>query len=110
MSNAQYALNTKTAALSNGKQLSIDIQIMTIKDVEFVRTIFFDNGIGIEKEMLPKVCNPFFSTKPSGQGTGLGLSISHGIIKDHGGMLSIESGEGEFTKVMIDLQAYGDKK
>ncbi len=110
MSNAQYALNQKSLALSDGKKFSIDVRKMTIKDIECVRMVFFDNGIGIEKEMLSKVCNPFFSTKPSGQGTGLGLSISHGIIKDHGGMLSIESGEGEFTKVMIDLQAYGDKK
>jgi signal transduction histidine kinase len=49
--------------------------------------------------------NPFFSSKPPGQGTGLGLSISHGIIKDHGGSLSIESVEGEFTRVIIELPA-----
>ena len=110
MSNAQYALNQKSVALSDGKKLNIDVRKMIIKDREFVRTIFFDNGIGIEKEMLSKVCNPFFSTKPSGQGTGLGLSISHGIIKDHGGMFSIESSDGEFTKVIIDLQACGEEK
>jgi signal transduction histidine kinase len=48
---------------------------------------------------------PFFSTKPSGVGTGLGLSISHGIINDHHGRLTVESEEGVFTKVIIDLPA-----
>jgi signal transduction histidine kinase len=52
---------------------------------------------------MDKVMNPFFSTKPSGIGTGLGLSISHGIITDHGGRINIESQEGEFTKVLINL-------
>ncbi|MGE5839650.1 MAG: ATP-binding protein, partial [Deltaproteobacteria bacterium] len=47
----------------------------------------------------------FFTTKPKGVGTGLGLSISHGIIGDHGGNLTIESVEGEYTKVQIVLPA-----
>lgn len=51
--------------------------------------------------------NPFFSTKPSSKGTGLGLSISHGIISDHGGRFTIESIEGEFTNVIIDLPVMG---
>lgn len=49
--------------------------------------------------------DPFFSTKPKGIGTGLGLSISHGIINDHGGNLKIDSVEGKFTKIIIELPA-----
>ncbi|MCK5094553.1 MAG: PAS domain-containing sensor histidine kinase, partial [Spirochaetes bacterium] len=54
-------------------------------------------------QILDRLCDPFFSTKPKNEGTGLGLSISHGIIKKHGGRLLVESVEGEYTKVMIDL-------
>jgi signal transduction histidine kinase len=49
--------------------------------------------------------NPFFTTKPVNAGTGLGLSISHGIVKDHGGDITIESRTGEFTRVIIDFPA-----
>jgi signal transduction histidine kinase len=66
---------------------------------------FRDRGTGIAAHLLDKVVEPFFTTKPRGEGTGLGLSISHGIVSDHGGRLSIESVEGEFTKVVIDLPA-----
>ena len=58
-------------------------------------------------DILDKVMDPFFTTKPRGIGTGLGLSISHGIISDHSGKLMIESAEGEYTKVIIDLPAAG---
>jgi len=47
----------------------------------------YDRGCGIPEEVIGKICNPFFSTKPAGQGTGLGLSISHNIVKEHGGRL-----------------------
>jgi signal transduction histidine kinase len=47
--------------------------------------------------------NPFFSTKPKGKGTGLGLSISHRIVENHGGKLKIESQQGEFTRVTLEL-------
>ena len=71
-----------------------------------VRTTVHDRGAGIPANLLDKVMEPFFSTRPRGQGTGLGLSISHGIVSDHAGRLSIESVEGEFTKVVIDLPAW----
>ncbi len=44
-----------------------------------------------------------FSTKPRDKGTGLGLSISHGIVKDHGGVLSVESEAGQWTRFHVDL-------
>jgi signal transduction histidine kinase len=73
--------------------------------VPYVRISFYDSGIGIPADKIEKVMNPFFSTKPADQGTGLGLSISHGIITSHGGRLTIDSVEGEFTRVVIDLPA-----
>jgi two-component system sensor histidine kinase HupT/HoxJ len=50
-----------------------------------------DSGPGISETDLLKVMDPFFTTKPVGQGSGLGLSISYGIVRDHGGELSIEN-------------------
>lgn len=68
-----------------------------------VRMKFHDNGTGIPLPIMGKILNPFFTTKPDNAGTGLGLSISHGIIADHKGKLVIDSVEGAFTEVMIEL-------
>lgn len=50
-----------------------------------------DTGTGVAKEHLDKIFDPFFTTKPVGKGTGLGLSVSFGIIKEHGGKISVQS-------------------
>jgi two-component system NtrC family sensor kinase len=64
----------------------------------------WDNGTGIPKDVLPKIFNPFFTTKPTGSGTGLGLSLSYQIIVDqHKGTLRVETQEGEFTEFILTL-------
>ncbi|WP_274427674.1 PAS domain S-box protein [Desulfosarcina sp. BuS5] len=108
--NARYALNQKYSGTHENKILEILGEEATIDDCPYVRAIFQDNGIGIPANEIKKVINPFYSTKPTGIGTGLGLSISHGIISDHGGYIRIESTEGEFTRVIIDLPASGKEK
>jgi len=62
-----------------------------------------DNGPGIPQNVLDKIFQPFFTTKPTGQGTGLGLSLSYDIIKAHGGELKVETKEGEGTTFIILL-------
>ncbi len=63
-----------------------------------------DNGTGIPPEVKEKMFNPFFTTKPAGEGTGLGLSISHDIIvKQHAGMIEVDTKAGEFTEFRITL-------
>jgi two-component system NtrC family sensor kinase len=63
-----------------------------------------DNGTGIPKEVLPKIFNPFFTTKPTGSGTGLGLSLSYQIIVDqHKGTMRVETQEGEYTEFILTL-------
>ncbi len=62
-----------------------------------------DNGDGIPQEILDKIYQPFFTTKPTGEGTGLGLSISYDIIKVHKGLLKVETKAGEFTEFKIYL-------
>ena len=62
-----------------------------------------DNGPGIPQNILDKIFQPFFTTKPTGQGTGLGLSLSYDIIKAHGGELKVETVEGEGSIFIIQL-------
>jgi signal transduction histidine kinase len=63
----------------------------------------WDNGTGVRKEDLPRLCEPFFTTRAVGDGMGLGLSICHTIVKNHGGDLSVKSRCGEWTEVSFDL-------
>lgn len=62
-----------------------------------------DNGSGIPDDVIDKIFNPFFTTKPVGQGTGLGLSICHEIIQEHSGELSVKSSVGKGTTFNIKL-------
>jgi two-component system NtrC family sensor kinase len=62
-----------------------------------------DTGKGIPDDIRDRVFEPFFTTKPVGEGTGLGLSISYGIVKKHGGEISIESETGKGTKMSITI-------
>jgi signal transduction histidine kinase len=70
-----------------------------------VRVEFYDNGVGIKREHLNKVFDPFFTTRRDGGGTGLGLSVSFGIIRDFGGTISVESEEGKYSRFIIELAA-----
>ncbi|NNG00375.1 MAG: PAS domain S-box protein [Desulfobacteraceae bacterium] len=103
ISNARYALNQKAATSSIEKRLVIDGEIIENNGRRDIRISVYDNGTGIAKKDLARVCDPFFSTKPTDQGTGLGLSISHGIVKNHDGKLWMESVEGDYTKAIIEL-------
>ena len=107
LSNAHYGLNQRFPKPNQNKSLKIESQTIKLEDQNYVRTTFYDNGTGIPKNVLNKICDPFFSTKPPGNGTGLGLSISHGLIYNQGGKLLFESVEGEYTKVMVDLPVIG---
>ena len=64
-----------------------------------------DNGSGVAPADLPKLLDPFFTTKGPGQGMGLGLSICHTIVKNHGGGIRVASQVGEWTEVTFDLAA-----
>ncbi len=109
INNARYALNQKYPGGHENKILEILAEMVTNDGSPWIRVTFLDRGIGIPGDVIENVMEPFFTTKPAGVGTGLGLSIGHGIISDHGGKLRIESNEGEYTRVIIDLPA-GEKK
>jgi signal transduction histidine kinase len=65
--------------------------------------IIEDTGSGIETEHINKIFEPFFTTKETGKGTGLGLSITYGIVKEHGGDITVQSEPGKGTKFTVIL-------
>jgi two-component system NtrC family sensor kinase len=64
-----------------------------------------DTGCGISDEHLPYIFDPFFTTKEVGKGTGLGLSVSYGIIKKHGGRITVDSSPGKGSTFTVALPA-----
>jgi len=69
----------------------------------FIEVKFTDTGQGITKEDLARIFDPFFTTKEVGHGTGLGLAISYGIVKEHGGTISVESKLSKGTTFCVRL-------
>ncbi len=70
---------------------------------DYVRISLQDTGIGMDRETLERVLEPFFTTKPAGKGSGLGLSMAQGVAAQSGGGLSIESHVGQGTTVQVWL-------
>jgi two-component system NtrC family sensor kinase len=62
-----------------------------------------DSGPGMPEEIASRVFEPFFTTKPEGTGTGLGLSISQGIVKEHGGRITLETPSGGGATFTVEL-------
>ena len=92
-------LKNSIEAIPKNKKGHIDIK-ETISNNNIIITIK-DNGKGMNKELLDKIKEPFYTTKP--KGTGLGVSLSEEIIKAHDGTLNYESEENKYTKVTITL-------
>ena len=79
------------------------IWLKSMRADEHIEVRIRDNGTGMPPEVVEKIFNPFFTTKPTDQGTGLGLSISSDIIRRHGGNIQVESEPGEFTEMIVTL-------
>jgi signal transduction histidine kinase len=86
-------------AMPHGGTLTIQAR----PSAEGVRIEVSDTGTGIAKELLPRIFDPWVTTKASGRGTGLGLSITHDVIERHGGTISVTSEPGHETKFTIEL-------
>ena len=83
------------------------IRISTIYDTPTGQLLIRvkDMGYGIEKRNISRIFDPFFTTKPTGEGTGLGLAVSYGIVKNHGGCISVESEPGKGAEFTVTLPA-----
>ena len=107
------AINARDA-MEQGGTLTIETQITEldafyaqkhpeVKPGSYVMIAVSDTGAGMSAELLEKVFQPFFTTKPLGQGTGLGLSMVYGFIKQSGGHISVYSEVGHGTSVKMYL-------
>ncbi len=103
-------INAKEA-MPEGGTVGVDAENLFVDDGEhpllhkgrYVRLSVRDQGAGVPKDSIPRVFDPYFSTK--GEGRGLGLAVSYSIVNRHGGSISLESAEGAGTEVNIILPA-----
>ncbi len=105
VTNAGHATNDRhraeMAAGNDGFQPTLWLR--TTRSNDHIEVRIRDNGTGMPPDVIEKIFNPFFTTKPTNQGTGLGLSISSDIVRRHGGNIAVESEPGAFTEMCITL-------
>ena len=105
-------VNAKDAMEKKGGVLDISLSpvVLDMADIrshpdlppgEYAKLSVSDTGNGIAPEIMDKIFDPFFTTKDVGKGTGMGLSVVHGIIKDHGGTITVSSEPGEGTTFTV---------
>ena len=99
--NAFYAVSEKAKLSVNSYQPTVSVKTKRL-DNHVIITVS-DNGNGIPKNIVDKIFQPFFTTKPTGSGTGLGLSLSYDIVKAHGGEIKVNTVEGEFTEFVVNV-------
>jgi signal transduction histidine kinase len=101
INNAFYATNEKKNTDAENYQPTVSLQTKKLNNKVEIKVS--DNGNGIPQNIIDKIFQPFFTTKPTGQGTGLGLSLSYDIIKAHGGEIKAATNEGEGSEFVIQL-------
>jgi CheY-like chemotaxis protein len=95
--------NAAQAIISGGKPGVI--RIVARRWMDGVAVDVIDNGPGMTPEDAARAFEPFFTTKSEGEGTGLGLSISQGIVKEHGGRITLSTTQGKGSTVTVELPA-----
>jgi signal transduction histidine kinase len=107
ITNAFYAasLPSKGGLSKPHKNKTPTVWVSTKREGTKILITIRDNGPGIPANILDKIFQPFFTTKPTGQGTGLGLSLAYDIIKAHGGEIKANSKEGEGAEFIVQLPA-----
>ncbi len=106
-------------AMPTGGDLYLETQNIFIKEQDnipydlkpgtYIKIMVTDTGIGMDAVTQQRIFEPFFTTKDVGKGTGLGLASAYGIIKNHGGVISVYSEKGHGTTFTIYLPASGEE-
>lgn len=79
------------------------ISVSTQADARHITVVVRDNGRGIATDVLPRIFEAYFTTKPDGEGTGLGLAIARNIVEEHGGDIAVSSEVGVGTEFRVRL-------
>ncbi len=103
VANACDATADRRHAQGNDGSWQPILQLATHRLEHQVEIRIRDNGNGIPQEVLGKIFNPFFTTKPTDKGTGLGLAISNDIVRQHGGSIQVDTERGQFTEMIVSL-------
>jgi signal transduction histidine kinase len=113
--------NAHHAMRETGGILSVEIDTVIIQDFDekskslllspgrYLQIKVCDNGCGMERSILDKIFDPYFTTKPLGQGTGMGLAVVHGIVKGLDGLINVYSEPGKGTSFVIYLPQLEEK-
>lgn len=105
ISNSRFALNERYRDPSPDKKIQFLVKKVDIDGKNYCRLVVRDLGTGIPQGILGKLFDPFFTSKQVGTGTGLGLSISYGIVKNHNGILRVDSILNKYTDMIIEIPA-----
>jgi len=103
LTNARDALNERYPEHDENKILQVVVDVIKREDQSWIRTVVEDHGSGIPANIVERIFDPFFSTKPREKGTGLGLSISYGLVREHHGRLLFESEPNTYTRFIMEL-------
>jgi CheY-like chemotaxis protein len=110
----QVVLNLLTNAEQAMREAGAPAPLIRVRTAASDRTLLLqvtDNGPGIPPDVMPRIFDPFYTTREFGQGTGLGLALCHGIVAGHGGSIRVESEPGAgatFTIVLPVVAPHGD--
>ena len=105
VSNACYASDDRRRKLEarGEKGFMPELRLTTQLKEDRVVVQVWDNGGGIPDDVIDKIFNPFFTTKPTDKGVGLGLALSSDIARQHGGLIRVETEPGESTTMIVEI-------
>jgi len=109
LTNAYHAMEKKGGKLKVTLK-EVDLRADDLKGMPpgtYVRLTISDTGIGMDQSTIDRIFDPYFTTKKEGKGTGLGLAVVHGIIKSHGGHISVYSELGKGSEFHVYLKRLG---